>query len=121
VDEQPQPAETRFPFQPRDEIVRKRDPLQGGSEHEFARVQDECLVALDLDELRQVLLLRLDVDVRVAGIAENAEVAVDPHVERRRLHEVGLERLDADAPVGQQLPDRPVGQDHAAILRPSAL
>ena len=71
--------------------------------------------------LGQLLLLGLHVDVRVGASCEDPEVAVDPHVEARRLHEVGLVGSDPDAPLGEQAPDRSVGQDHAAILGASAL
>ena len=73
--------------------------------------------SVDLDELGEVLLLRLDVDERVAGVAEHAEVAVDAHVEARRLHERRLVRIDADAALVEEAADGAIGEDHAAILR----
>ena len=48
----------------------------------------------------EVLHRLLDVDVRVARVAEDAEVAVDAHVDARRLHETVVERVDSDPPVG---------------------
>ena len=61
--------------------------LERRAEHELAGVEDERLVAVDLDQLGQVLLGLLDVDERVAGVAEDAEVAVDAHVDARRLEQ----------------------------------
>ena len=49
--------------------------LERRAEHELAGVQDERLV-VRLDELGQVLLRLLDVDERVAVVAEHAEAAV---------------------------------------------
>ena len=49
-----------------DEIVGERDPLQRRRENELARVKDEGLLVLRLDELRQVLHRLLHVDVGVA-------------------------------------------------------
>ena len=73
--------------------------------------------SVDLDELRQILLLGLHVDERVARVAKDAEVAVDAHVQAGRLHERRLVRVDADAALVQQAPDGAIGEDHAAILR----
>ena len=106
-----------FPSRLRDEVVGERDALERGSEHELAGMEDERLVVRDLDELRQLLLLRLDVDVRVARVAEDPEVAVDADVDAGGLHQRGLVRLDADAALAQQAPDSAIGEDHAAILR----
>ena len=52
--------------------------------------------ALDLDELGQVLLRLLDVDERVARVAEDAEVAVDTHVDARRLEKALVVGVDFD-------------------------
>src|SRR3954454_2952520 len=78
-------------------------------------MQDERL-AVDLDELRQILLRLLDVDVRVARVAEDAEVAVDANVDARRLEQGGVVRVDPDAALVEQAPDRSVGENHAPIL-----
>ena len=88
------------------------DPLEGRAEDELARVEDERLVVLDLDELREALLLRLDVDEGVARVAEHAKQAVDAHVEARRLHERGLVGVDADPARLDQTPDGAVGEHH---------
>ena len=86
------------------------------AEHELARVEDEGLVVVDLDELGQVLHRLLDVDVRVARVAEDAEVAVDANVDARRLDEALVERVDSDAPLGHEAADRAVGEDHRGNL-----
>ena len=72
--------------------------------------------SVDLDELRQVLLLALDVDVRIARVAEDAEEPVDAHVEARRLHQGGVVGVDRDPARGDQARDRSVGENHGAIL-----
>ena len=75
------------------------------------------LVALDLDQLGEVLHRLADVDERVARVVEDAEEAVDPHVDARGLQQRLVVRLDLDAALREQPADRPVGQDHAPILR----
>ena len=55
---QPSRPELDFPLQARDEVVGKGDPLERRAEHELAGMEDERLGSvLDLDELRQLLLL----------------------------------------------------------------
>ena len=46
-------------------------------------------------------------------VAEDAEVAVDAEVDRRRLDGALVERVDDDAALGERLADRDVGEDHA--------
>ena len=58
VDQQPETPEARLALQPRDQVVGQRHPLDRRAEHELARVQDEGLVAGDLDHLGQVRHLR---------------------------------------------------------------
>ncbi len=74
-------------------------------------MEDERL-AVDFDQLGQTLLLLLDVDVRVAGVAEDAEVAVDPHVHTRRLEQRPVVGVDLDPAFAEQALDRPVGENH---------
>ena len=116
VDQEPEPPERRLPLEPGDEVVRQRDPLERRAEHELARVEDERPLLVDLDELGQVLLRLLDVDERVARVAEDAEVAVDADVDARRLEQRRVVRVDLDAALVEQALDGSVGKDHAAIL-----
>ena len=57
VDQQAEAAERTLAFEPGDEVVREPDPLERRAEDELARVEDERVVAVDLDELGQLLLL----------------------------------------------------------------
>ena len=114
VDQQPEPAERALPLEPGDEVVGQPHPLERRAEHELAGMEDERRLVVDLDELGQLLLLLLDVDVRVARVAEDAEVAVDAHVDARRLHQRLVVRLDLDPALAEQAPDRPVGENHRA-------
>src|SRR6266480_3463903 len=82
-------------------------------------MEDERPVVVDLDQLRQLFLGLLDVDKRVARVVEDAEEAVDANVDARRLEEPLVVRVDLDAALLEQAADRPVGEDHAAILRAS--
>ena len=66
-----------------------------------------------LDQPGQVGLLDRRVDVRVAVVLEDPEVAVEPHVDARGLHHAGVVRLEHD-PAGIDLGgDVAVGQEHA--------
>src|SRR4029079_19824226 len=94
VDEETQPAKRRFSLEPGHEVVRERDALERRAEDELARMEDEGLRVLDLDELGQPLLLGLHVDVRVPRVPEHPEQAVDAAVEARRLHELRVVRVD---------------------------
>src|SRR6476659_594963 len=75
-------------------------------------MEDERAVAVDLDELRQVLLRLLDVDEGVARVVEDAEVAVDAHVDARGLEQRFVVGVDPDPTLREQPLDRPVGEDH---------
>ena len=79
-------------------------------------MQDERRVLLDLDELRQILLLRAHVDERVPVVVEDAEETVDPHVHARRLEQLLVVGLDHDATLAQEAGDRPIRENHAGSL-----
>ena len=111
----PSRPRARLALEPRDEIVGQPHPLERRAEHELAGVEDERLVA-DLDQLREVLLLLLHVDEGVEVVAEDAEVAVDAHVDARRLEQRRLVRVDLDPALAEQPRDGAVGEDHAPIL-----
>ena len=85
VDQQAETPERALAFEAGDQVVRKPDALECRAEHEFTGMQDERLVTGNLDKLGQLLLRLLDVDERVARVVEDAEEAVDAHVDARRL------------------------------------
>src|SRR5438067_8982119 len=80
-------------------------------------MEHERRVVVDLDQGGQLLLLPLHVDERVAVVVEDAEEAVDADVDARRLEERFVVGVDPDLPLVEQPLDRPVGEDHAPILR----
>ena len=123
MDQQAEPAKRALALQPGDDVVGQPHPLEGLAEHELARVEDERLVVADLDQLGQVLHRLAHVDVGVAGVVEDAELAVDPHVDARRLDQLGIEGVEDDPPGLDLLPDRAVAQDHRgeSIARLKAL
>ncbi len=90
-----------------DEIVGQLYPFVRLAEDEFARVENEGVVG-DLDKLGQLLLFLLDVDERVEVVAEDAEVAVDAHVDARRLEQRGVVGIDLDPALGEEARDRAV-------------
>ncbi len=76
-------------------------------------MQDERLVAADLEQLGQLGLLLAHVDVRVAIVAEDAKAAIEVQVDARRLDRLGRERIDDD-PTGRDLrPDVAIREDHS--------
>ncbi len=98
----------------------RRDHLEGRPEHELTGVQDERLVALGLDHPGQVRLVGGGVDVRVAVVLEDPEVAVEPEVDARGLDHrlvVGLHGDPLRLDLGQ---DVAVGEQHADNLPRSA-
>ena len=86
VGEQPEASERRLAVEAGDDVVGDRHHLERGAEHELAGMEDEATVVGDLDELGEVLLRLLRIDEGRRVVAEHAEVAVDPQVDRRRLH-----------------------------------
>ena len=115
----PRRPKGRLALEPCDEVVGQPDPLERRAEHELAGVEDERLLVVDLDELGQLLLRLLDVDVRIAGVVEDPEEAVDAHVDARGLDQLLVERVDLDAALVEEAANRPVGEDHAVTLAPS--
>ena len=113
----------RSPSRPRELLPSRRatrssgklDPLEGGTEDELARVQNERLCLADLDQLGQVFHLLLDVDERVAGVPEDAEEAVDAYVQAGRLQEGLVIGLDLDPALRELAPDGAIGQNHAGV------
>jgi hypothetical protein len=71
-------------------------------------MEDEGRSVLDLDQLGQVLLRLANVDIGVAVVVENPEIAVDANVDARRLEEGIVVRIDLDAAFIQATRDRPI-------------
>ena len=114
VDQQAEAAEARLALEPGDDVVGKLHPLERLAEDELARVEDERLVAVDLDQLGQLLHRLAHVDVRIAGVVKDAELAIGAHVDARRLDQRLVERIEDD-PAGLDLgANRPVGEHHRA-------
>ena len=112
VGQQPEAAERGLALEPAGDVVGQRDDLVRRRQHELARVQDERLVALGLDQPGEVGLLVRRVDVRVAVVLEDPEEAVDAHVDRRRLDHPLVEGLE-DHASGRDLGlDVAVGEQH---------
>jgi hypothetical protein len=116
VDQQAQPSQRALALEPGDEIVRKANALERRAENELARVEDERPVVVDLDQLSQLVLGLLDVDEGIAGVVEDPEVPVDPHVDRGRLEQGFVVGIDLDPALSEEPRDRSVGEDHGSIL-----
>ena len=114
VRQQPEPPERALALEARRDVVGQRDELERRPEHELAGVQDERLVRLRLDQVRQVGLVLGRVDERVLVVVEQPEEPVEPHVDARRLDHLAVERLEPDAPGVEFGPDVAVAQQHWA-------
>ena len=76
-------------------------------------------LAVDLDEFGQLLHPLLGKSMRgIARVAKDAEEAIDPHVDTRRLNEPVVEGGDPDLSGSQKPADRPVGENHRDNLLP---
>ena len=109
-----EPAEGRLAFQPACQVVGQGAPLERRAEDELTGVQDEGLALLRLDQAGEIVLPDRRVDVRVSGVVEDAEQVVEADVDARRLHEVGVERVDAQSPGGDFGPEVAIGEQHRA-------
>jgi hypothetical protein len=81
VRQESQAPQRALALEPRRQVVGQADPLEGGAEHELPRVQDERLVGLGLDQPGEFRLVGLRVDEGVLVVVEQAEVAVESHVD----------------------------------------
>ncbi|GAA3303605.1 hypothetical protein GCM10017709_20420 [Glutamicibacter nicotianae] len=68
----------------------------GRAEHEFARVQDEWLIGVDLDQAGELVLLHRRVDVRILVVVEKPEEPVKSNIHGRGLDHRRLEGLQPD-------------------------
>ena len=108
----PEPAETGLALEAADDVVGKLHPLERLAEDELAGVQDERLVAGDLDQLGQLLHRLAHVDVRVASVVKDPELAVGAHVDARRLDQRLVEWVEDDAARLDLGADGPIGEHH---------
>src|SRR5664279_1931054 len=116
MDQQAETAERALALEPGDQVGRQLDPLDGLAQDELTGVQDEGLVIVDPEQLRQVRLRSPDVDERVAVVAEDPEAAVQVEVDRRGLQVARVVRVEADLACLDRGPDVPVGE-HAHRAR----
>ena len=105
VGQQTEPAQGGLALEPRGKVVGHRHDLEGRAQHELAGVQDERLVALDLDQASEVGLVLGRVDEGVLVVVEQPEELVEAHVDARRLDHRLVIRLEAHAPTVDLGPD----------------
>ena len=116
VREQSEAAERGLALKPSRDVVGQRHDLVRRCEDELARMQDEGLIRAHLDELREVRLLLRRIDVRVAVILEDAEEAVQAHVDAGGLDHrrvVGVEPHPSGVELGPQVA---IGEQHGGRL-----
>ena len=98
------------------QVVGKRDHFEGRRQHELARMQDEGLFVVGLDQPGQVGLFHGGVDVRVAVVLEDPEVPVQPDVNAGRLDQFGIVRIELDPPGLDLGLDVTIGEEHPGNL-----
>lgn len=116
VREEAETAERALALEARGDVVGQRDQLERGSEHELARVQDERLPRLRLDEARELGLVLGGVDVGVLVVVEQPEEAVDAHVDARGLQHPGVVRIEGHSSGVELGGDVTVGEEHGRSL-----
>ena len=119
VHDQSQPAEARLALDAGHDVVGQLDPLDGGAEHELARVDHERRAVLDLHVLGDARGRLGQVDRRQPVIVEHAERGAELQIHARGLNHGGIPGLDLDPLLLDEAADCAVGQnrtDHAAIL-----
>ncbi len=90
VRQQTEPTQRRLALHPCGDVVRQGDRLVGRAEDELTGVQDERLVAVDLDQPGQVRLIQRGVNDRVFVVVEQPKVAIEAEVHTRGLHHGGI-------------------------------
>ena len=100
-----------LPLQPRDEIDGKLHPFERLTQHELTGMEDERLVVLDVQQLRQVRLRVAHVDVGIPVVAEHPEAAIEVQVHGGGLQVARIVGIDADVAGLQLRPDVTVRED----------
>ena len=108
MNQESEASERALPLQACHEVVRERDALERGAEHELPGMKDERLGVAHLHELSQVVHRLLHVDERIPRVPKDAEEAIDADVHARRLHQPIVEGIDADRAVLDEPTDRAV-------------
>jgi len=116
VGQQAEAAERAFAFESRSDVIRKRYLLIRRAERELARVQDERLFTIHLDQVGEVWLILGWVDERILVVVEQPEEAVEAHVDARWLDHFGVVRIQSDPPVAQLGLDVAIGEQHGIRL-----
>ena len=111
--EKAQTPQTAFSFKARGEVVAQADDLERRAEHELARVKNERLIPVRLEQLGQIVLRHRRVDVGVAVVGEHPEVAVEPDVDAAGLHHLFVVRREAESAVGKGGFEVTVREQHA--------
>lgn len=116
VREEPQAAKRALALEAGGDVVGQGDHLEGGSEDELARVQDERIPLLRLDEAGQLGLVLGGVDVGVLVVVEQPEEAVDAHVDARGLQHPGVVGVEGHSSGVELGGDVTVGEEHGRSL-----
>src|SRR5690606_33487071 len=79
-------------------------------------MQDERLIRLHFDEVREVWLVLRRIDERVLVVVEEAEIPIEAHVDARRLDHLRLVRVEADSAGGKFCSDVAVAEKHGSSV-----
>src|SRR5438874_9969703 len=114
MDDEAKAAEAALAIETTDQVVGNFDALQCNGEDEFARVKDERDIVVHAFQLSKFRHLFLDIDIREAVVAEDAELPAEAEIDTRRL-DISIFKRIHDQPAGADLfADRVVAQDHGS-------
>lgn len=119
--QQAQASQRGLAFQSARQVVGQGTDLQCGSQYELTGVQHKWLALGRLHQTGQLVLTLFGVDMRVAGVVEHPEQAVQPYVDAGWLDEGGVEGFDAEAAGVELGANIAIGQQHATSLPISRL
>ena len=120
VGEQAETAQRGLTLQARRNVIAQGDELVGGTQDELAGVQDERLVGAHVHQVSEVRLIRRRINHRVAVVIEEAEQAIQAHVNAGRLNQIAVQRVELDTPGVQGGFDVAVTEQHDTIVAHSA-
>ena len=90
MDNQSDPPQGAFSFQPGHQVFRKLDMLDGAAQDELAGMQYEGTVLGNCNDFSQVIQAFLDIDIGLPGVSENQYLAVQMRVDTGRLNILGI-------------------------------
>ena len=96
VSEKTQPTERTLPLEPCGDIVREGHYLVGCAQDKLSGVEYEGFSGVDFDQTGEIGLISRRINVLILVIVEEAEEAVESHIDARWLHHRLVPRVEND-------------------------